>query len=202
MKRILLVISWFNATLICLVLSLFLLRSYSQVKLGNALLVHQVKVATTQNGYQFYASLPEVLGSFSQAVEKGDARPELVRLFLERHESPLLNYADHIVTVSDAQSIDFRLIPAIGMCESNLGKKIPEGSYNAWGYAIYTGQDSGAQFSDWNHAISIMANYLASKYYANGLMTPEDIGPIYAPPSVNTDNSWAKCVRKFMDELI
>ncbi len=170
--------------------------------MGNVLLAHQAKIALSQNGYQLYASLPEVLGSFSQAVEKGDARPELLRQFLQIHESPLVDYANSIVTISDENSIDFRLIPAIGMCESNLGKKMPEGSYNAWGYAIYTGKDEGAEFTDWDHAIGTIANYLSARYYGNGLTTPEEMGPIYAPPSVNTDNSWAKCVRKFMDELI
>jgi hypothetical protein len=111
-------------------------------------------------------------------------------------------FAQTIVAASDAHGVDFRLITAIGMCESNLGKHMPSGSYNAWGYAIYTGQDSGAEFRNWEHGIKVMAEYLATKYYSKGLTTPEQIGPIYAPPSVNTENSWAKCVRNYMDELL
>jgi hypothetical protein len=103
---------------------------------------------------------------------------------------------------SDTQGIDYRMIAAIGMCESNLGKKMPEGSYNAWGYAIYSGQSSGAEFGGWEHAIDVMTKFLANRFYSKGLTTPEQIGPIYAPPSVEKGNSWAKCVQRFMDELI
>ena len=155
-----------------------------------------------KNGYQFYAALPQVLGSFSVAVAKEDARPEILRQFLAKHQSPLEAYADLIVTKSDEKQIDFRLITAIGMCESNLGKHMPDGSYNAFGYAIYTGQASGAEFKNWEHSIDTMASYLADKFYSQGLTTPEQIGPIYAPPSVDTGNSWAKCVRMFMNELL
>lgn len=154
-----------------------------------------------RNGYQFYAALPQVLGSFSSAIAREDARTEILRQFLADHESPLEPYAEVLVASSEEKGIDFRLITAIGMCESNVGKKMPEGSHNAWGYAIYTGASSGAAFESWEHAIRTMADYLATKYYSRGLTTPEEIGPIYAPPSVETGNSWAKCVRTFMDEL-
>ena len=166
------------------------------------LLTYQAKEMIPKNGYQFYAALPQVLGSFSVAVAKQDARSEIIRQFLAKHHSPLEPYAELIVSKADERNIDFRMVPAIGMCESNLGKRIPEGSYNAFGYGIYTGQKEGAIFDNWDHALSIMAKYLREKFYNKGLTTPEEIGPIYAPPSVETGNSWAKCVRSFMNELI
>lgn len=184
-----------------LVVTLFLLHSYTKVKSGSTLLAIQAKKMIPKNGYQFYAAIPQVLGIFTTAVAKEDARPEILKSFLHKYDSPLASYADAIVTAADAKSIDYRLIPAIAMCESTLGRNMPHGSYNAWGYAIYTGQDSGATFGSWTQGITVMADYLASQYYIKGLTTPEDIGPIYAPPSVNTGNSWSKCVRRFMDEL-
>lgn len=202
MRKFLLVAVWIPFTIVSLIFSLTLLHFYNEVNYGKVLLAQETKKMLPKNGYQFYASLPQVLGSFSTAISKDDARPEILRQFLQAHESPFEAYAGDIVVASDREKVDFRLITAIAMCESNLGKKMPAGSYNAWGYAIYTGQDSGATFANWKHAIDVMAEYLSQNYYQKGLMAPEDIGPIYAPPSVQTGNSWAKCVRNFMDELI
>ncbi|MEK7166730.1 MAG: hypothetical protein AAB874_08030 [Patescibacteria group bacterium] len=201
-RKLLLVLLWTPGVFLTLLTSVLFLSHYSKVKSGNELAARYARELVVKNGYQFYAALPEVLGSFSAAVEKGDARPEILRQFLRLHESPLEPFAEKIVLNSDAQGIDYRMIAAIGMCESNLGKKIPAGSYNAWGYAIYSGQSSGAEFGDWDHAIEVITNYLAIRFYSKGLTTPEQIGPIYAPPSVEKGNSWAKCVRRFMDELI
>jgi len=203
-KKLLLVSTWLPISLISLIASLTFLHAtatISEVKEIDSLFVSQAREMLPKNSYQFYAALPQVLGSFNQAIEMGDARPELIRQFLDSHNSPLEPYVDNIIEQSDEHVIDFRLITAIAMCESNLGKKIPEGSFNAWGYAIYTGQKKGVEFDGWKEAIAIMAKYLDKKYYQKGLINPEEIGPIYAPPSVGKDNSWAKCVRKFMEEL-
>ena len=201
MRKLLLVIAWVPAASLSLLFSLIILKDYTHVKAGSNLLTYQAKEMLPKNGYQFYAALPAVLGSFTTAIETGDARPVILKQFLNKHGSPLAGYADFIVSISDRKEIDFRLIIAIAMCESNLGKKIPEGSYNAWGYAVYTGQNKGGEFTNWFEAIETMAAYLSEKYYKQGLTTPELIGPIYAPPSVETENSWAKCVRKFADQL-
>ncbi len=202
MKKLLLVLVWAPTTLVLLFLSLVLLYTGSNTKNRNSLLSMQAREMLPYNGYQFYAALPHVLGIVSSTIAKEDARPEIIHQFLTKYSSPLLNHAELIVQVSDAYSLDFRLIPAIGMCESNLGKKIPEGSFNAWGFQIYTGQSNGATFEGWDHSIRTMGEYLYTKFYSKGLISPEDIGPIYAPPSIYTDNSWAKCVRTFMEELI
>lgn len=202
MRKMLLVLAWLPLTSICLLINLVLLNSYSKVKNGSTFLAMQARDMFPKNSYQLYAALPEVLGTFTSAIAKQDARPVILSQFLKKHDSPMAPFAQSIVNASDTKQIDFRLITAIAMCESNLGKKMPEGSYNAFGFAIYTGQSSGTKFDDWEHAINTMASYLSDKYYAKGFTTPEEIGPIYAPPSVNTGNSWAKCVRSFMDELI
>lgn len=202
MRKLLLVAVWLPLASLTLILNLLLLNSYSHVKNGSKLLAMQAEELLPKNTYTMYAALPEVLGTFTAAIAKEDARPEILRQFLIEHESPMESHAETLVTASDAHKIDFRLITAIAMCESNLGKKMPEGSYNAFGYAIYTGQSSGASFAGWDHSIWTMAKYIAEKYYSKGLTTPEQIGPIYAPPSVNTGNSWARCVRTFMDELL
>ncbi len=200
MKRFLLIFLWLPAAVMTLITAIFLLNTSTKIRDGNQLLTQQVNELLSKNQYQFFAALPDVLGTFSQAIETKDARPLLLEKFLLKHDSPLAPYAELIVKESDKYQIDFRLITAIGMCESTLGKNMPEGSYNAWGYAIYTGEKSGATFEGWDQAISTMAKYLKERFYDRGLTHPEQIGPIYAPPSVNTGNSWANCVSHFMEE--
>src|SRR5688572_4674582 len=74
----------------------------------------------------------DVLG-VGTVAELEDARPHIVANFLERHGSPLKPYdhfGQYLVDIADKYELDFRLMPAIAMQESNLCKKIPEGSYN------------------------------------------------------------------------
>lgn len=199
--KLLLVFAWMPLALGGLFASLYTFHKYSTTKDMDKLIAMQQKALSPKSGVEFYAALPQVLGAFSTAVTKEDARPEILKAFLQKHESPMEEYAQTIVEASDANEVDYRLITAIGMCESNVGKKIPPGSYNAWGYAVYTGEQSGAVFNDWSHGIWVMAQYLQERYLSKGLTSPYEMGPIYAPPSVNTGNSWAKCVSAFMEEL-
>jgi len=93
-------------------------------------------------------------------------------------------------------------VPAIAMCESNAGKRIPsKDSYNAWGISVETGETSGAKFPNWLYAIDWVSRYLRDKYFARGITDLIDIGAIYAPPSVANGNSWANCVGQFMEEI-
>jgi hypothetical protein len=199
--KLLLVFAWLPLAVAGLTTTLYVSYKYSKTKSMSQLVTREQKAIADKTPLQLYAAIPQVLGSFTTAVTRGDARPEILRQFLRDNDSSLELYTGTIVAASDENGVDYRLITAIGMCESNVGKHMPENSYNAWGYAVYTGQNSGAEFADWNHGIQVMAKYLKEKYISVGLTTPEEIGPIYAPPSVNTGNSWAKCVRKFMDEL-
>ena len=58
-------------------------------------------------------------------ITQQDARVEIVRQFFERYKSPLEPHAQTVVETADAYGLDFRLIPAIAMQESNLCKKAP-----------------------------------------------------------------------------
>ncbi len=202
MKRASVLLIWFPATILTFLFSFLLLNSYTKVKSARTLVKIQANNMIKESPYQFFAALPQVLGSFNVAVNTGDARPEILKKFFKSYDSPLEPYSQKIVSASDDYGIDYRLITSIAMCESNVGKAMPKNSHNAWGYAVYTGEESGAVFKDWNHAIDVMAEYLYNKYYKEGLATPDEIGPIYAPPSVENGNSWARCVTKFMEELI
>lgn len=196
MRKFFLVVFWFPATILTLILTLLTFYFLDNVRAGEILLATQAKELASKNQYEFYAALPQVLGSFTTAVQAADARPELIRQYLKKYQSPLLPYTDFIIELSDKYNLDFRLIVSIAQCESNLCKKIPEGSYNCWGF-----QNGATRFQSFEQALNQVAKTLKEGYIDQGLTTPELIMPKYAPPSVEKGGPWAKCVSQFMKEL-
>lgn len=196
MRKFLLVVFWFPATITTLILALFSFHLVSNIKAGDILLSQQAKELASKNQYEFYAALPQVLGTFTTAVQAADARPELMRQYLKKYKSPLLPYADYIVETSDKYGLDFRLIVAIAQCESNVCKRIPSGSYNCWGFG-----NAESRFTSWEHALNFVAQTLKEDYLDQGLTTPELMMPKYVPPSVAKGGPWARCVNQFMNEL-
>lgn len=144
-----------------------------------------------------FAALPPLENAMQEdQITQVDARVEIVRQFFERYKSPLEPYAASVVEVADTYDLDFRLIPAIAMQESNLCKKAPQNSYNCWGFGIY-GQKV-TRFSDYEEAIVAVTKTLALKYVADGLDTPYEIMRRYTPRS---NGSWAESVEYFMNQL-
>jgi hypothetical protein len=143
-----------------------------------------------------YAALPTTDTQYDGDVVSSDARSEMVRQFFEKYKSPLEPYADEVVNQADAYNLDFRLIPAIAMQESNLCKRIPAGSHNCWGFGIYGSKIT--RFEDYPTAIETVTKTLATKYKENGLDTPELIMQRYTPSS---NGSWAHGVNYFLDQL-
>lgn len=103
-----------------------------------------------------------------------------------------------MVTAADKYDLDYRLLPAIAMKESGLGKVIPKNSYNAWGWAIFTGKNSGAAFSGWEEAVDTVARGIKKNYVDKGLTSPEAIMAKYTPSS---DGSWAADVIFTMNQI-
>lgn len=148
------------------------------------------------NEYQLFAAVPEVLGSFTSSIETGDARPEILRKFFEKHQSPLTPHSFYLVQIADNYNLDFRLLPAIAMQESNLCKKIPENSHNCWGFGIYG--DKVTRFDTYELAAEAVAKTLRASYVDKGLLSPEEIMSKYTPSS---NGSWAYAVNQFMGEM-
>lgn len=197
MKKLLILFFWFPATVLTIFSSFLVLYLSQNIKAGNKFLQAQAAELVQQNQYQFSAALPQVLGSFSNVITTGDARPEILRQFLTKHESPLEPYANFIVEMSDSVGLDDpRLIVAIAMCESNVCKRIPEDSFNCWGI-----QNGATKFPSMEWAITRVAQTLKNQYLDKGLKTPEEIMAKYAPPSVEKGGPWAKCVNQFLEEL-
>ncbi len=127
---------------------------------------------------------------------KGDYRTAHLQNFFRKYNSDLYDYAGYIVETSDKYDIDYRLIPAIGMQESNLCKKIPANSYNCWGWGIYG--DTVTRFDSYEEAIDTIARGLKTEYIDKGLVEPEDIMRKYTPSSPGT---WARAVNYFFDVI-
>ena len=125
-----------------------------------------------------------------------DARPMLIKSYLEKYKSPLLPYADLIFELSESYGYEYYWIVAIAQQESNLCKKIPDDSYNCWGYGIH--KSGTLRFDNYEIAIKSFAEYLKRQYFDKGLNTPELIMRKYCPSS---NGSWANGVNQFIEEL-
>jgi hypothetical protein len=196
MSKFVLLAAWFPLTLILLIVNFSLLRAISSqgsegmTAEGQELVPKQITAA---------AGTAQILGA---SVIAGDARELLISQFLKGHLSPMTPYAGHIVREADRLGIDFRLVVAIAMCESNLGKKMPKlDEFNAWGIAVYTGKNQGKAFQSWDHAISWVSSYIKTKYYDRGITDLVAIGAIWAPPSVANGNSWSNCVELYQNSI-
>jgi hypothetical protein len=181
-------------------LSLAALVLFSSLdKTSNVVLVNPkvitVLAATNQN-IEYDSSSPPLIGSVSSLIETEDARPLLIKNYLEKYQSPLSPYFQYIFDISQKYNLDYGLIVAIAQCESNVCKKIPPNSYNCWGFG-----NGESKFNSWEDAIEYVARTLKEDYYDQGLVTPDEIMPKYVPPSVEKGGPWAKCVNQYLSEL-
>lgn len=137
-----------------------------------------------------------VLGVSTDEVLK-DERVAILKSFFRQHNSPLYDHAEFIVKTADKYGLDFKLLPAIAMQESNVCRVIPNNSYNCWGWGIYGGQVT--RFSSYPEAIDTVARGLKNNYIDKGLITPDEIMRKYNPGSPN--GSWANGVNTFLKVL-
>lgn len=159
-----------------------------------------VQTLQPQAATEAQTSLPkgEVKG-LSTVFEAEDARPELVAKFLERYKSPMQPYDQYgkmLVETADRYGLDYRLLPAIAMQESNLCKKIPENSYNCLGFGIHS--KGTLRFASYEEAFNTAAKTLKTNYVDKGLDTPEKIMTKYTPGS---NGSWALSVNRWISEM-
>ncbi len=189
MKKFFLIFVALVFTPFTLGVSLFTLNQITQAK-GSS------RVQSFQNSSQYYAALPETTGEVLGEAITQDARPIIIKKYLEKYDSPLLPYAQDLLNASEKYDVDYRLIVAIAQCESNLCKKAPAGSFNCWGF-----ENGETKFLSWQQAFEQVAKTLRERYLNQGLTTPEEIMPKYAPPSVEKGGPWAKCVTQFMEDL-
>jgi len=123
---------------------------------------------------------------------KSDPREIILRNYLKNKNSPLADYTDDFIQAADEYNIDWRLIPAITGLESSFGKRIPINSHNAYGWANGT-----YYFDSWEKSIYTVAKTLREKYIDRGVISINQIGRVYAPPS----STWSSKVKYFMKDI-
>lgn len=143
-----------------------------------------------------YGSVPEGADLWSAEIISTDARSAIIDSFLVRYKSPMAGIGTVVVENADKYGLPFWLVPAIAQCESNLGKRVPADSYNAWGWGIYG--EKVTRFETWEQGVEKVSQGLSKNYLDKGLNSPEEIMKKYTPGS---DGSWAFCVQKFLKEL-
>ena len=130
--------------------------------------------------------------STSANSDNYDYRVENLRNFLNKYNSPLAEYSRDFVAYADMYNLDYRLVPAITGVESTFGKRIPKGSYNAYGWS-----NGEYTFASWEDSIAHVSNVLKTKYFDKGIDSISEIARVYAPPS----NTWSKNVSFFISKI-
>ncbi|MDP3955312.1 MAG: hypothetical protein Q8Q15_03030 [bacterium] len=196
MKKIFLPVLFLLFAPLTIAVSVFSLWQFSKEKPTLMQTVQKGTVLGNKMPIELYSALPSAVGSIDYEITGAEARPIIIKQFLENYHSPIAPYAESIFQASEKWGLDYRLIVAISQCESNLCKRIPEGSYNCWGWG-----NGETRFDSWDQAFNQVAKTLKKQYIDKGLITPEQIMPKYAPPSVEKGGPWAKCVNQYLEEM-
>lgn len=183
------VAAWFATATTALIFSLTFSFFLSNPKL----------IKPTVQNFKLYAALPGSTNSISDEIEHADGRAKIIEDFFKDYKSPLAAYSNLFVQVSDKYKLDYRLLPAISMQESNGGKKVINNSHNPFGYGIYGGLV--IKFASWDESIERVGRALREDYLNQGLKNPHQIMAKYTPPSLAKNGAWAKGVTTFMEEL-
>jgi hypothetical protein len=125
-----------------------------------------------------------------------DTRAIRLKKFLQSWGSPMADDADTFVEEADKYDLDWKLVAAIAGTESTFGVHIPPGSYNAFGWGIPTGAQSGVGFRSWDDSISTVSEGLRKNYINKGAADLDAIGRRYA-----ASPAWATHVRFFIDKI-
>ena len=192
MRNINFAFSYFTAALCALIFAILFLIYLSTPQILNSQVTPQ---------YHMYKSLPDSSQAITQIIEikKDDGRGKIIENFFKARRSPLADFASDFIDTADKYNLDFRLLPAIAMHESNGGKTMPKNSFNPFGYGIYGGKV--LRFKSFTEAIDRVGRGLKDDYLNKGLKTPEEIMAKYTPPSLQKGGAWAMGVSAFMAAL-
>jgi hypothetical protein len=194
MSKLGVVASWLFLVPATIFASIFILGQVSKTKEIRVAASQTIKVLAQTPPYEIFSAIPTQFGGLSSSIVKGDARTFILQNALAG--SPLFSYSQLLVETADKYNLDFRLMPAIAIVESGGGRAMIYGSHNAWGF-----ENGATKFSSWEEAIEKVAQTLKSAYIDQGLVTPEQMMPKYAPPSVAKGGPWAKKVNLLFEQM-
>lgn len=197
-KSLFLMLTFFLITPIVLGTTAFAMFSLDKDKGSNYDEIYQYteQAAKDQSGVSIYASLPKERPAISGSIGVADARCEIIRQYLDEHNSPLEDSACTLVEAADEYGLDWRLLTAIAQKESGLCRVIPPNSHNCWGWGIYG--TTVTSFDTYDDAIYAVSKGLKENYIDRGYTTVEDIMSKYAHPDSTT---WADGVNYYLNQL-
>lgn len=147
-----------------------------------------------------YTAPPPGEAVLGKSIVRKEARPLILKKYLEAHNSPLAAHADVLVEAAEKYGLDWRLLPAIAGQESTFCRTIPENSHNCWGWAVH--ERYTKKFETWEGAIETVAKGLKEEYIDKGYRTPEEMMKKYCPRSITeAGGSWAEGIRYFLWEM-
>lgn len=189
---------WFFLFFILTALNLYITFRYiHKVNRVNAAMKVLDEIGSYDAQNQFAISnIPFKAQNYEAEVGIADGRVANLKNFFRKYNSPLYDYAEEIVRVSDKYSFDYRLLPAIAMQESTLCQSIPVDSHNCWGWGIYG--STVTSFSSYEEALETVAKGIRDNYLNEGRLTASQIMKKYTPSS---NGSWSKVVNSVMRYL-
>lgn len=194
-KRLAFIFIFFTLTPLALISSVISLVAVSDTHLKTLTEAKNI-FEEPKPGVRVYASIPSDTPSIYEEIISADARPEIIRNYLEANDSPLEPYSNLLVETADKYKLDFRLLAAIAQKESGLCRVIPEGSHNCWGWGIHS--QGTLMFDSYEEGIETVSKGLKEYYIDMGYVTIEDIMKKYAHPDSTT---WAEGVSMYMLQM-
>lgn len=197
LKTVFIAYAWLLATTGAILISIASFHFYSLTQKNKPTTIAQADNQPT-NSLSF-ADNPEVKG-VQTVIETDDSRAAIVANFLERYDSPMVPYdyyGQKLVEIADRYNLDFRLLPAISMKESNLCKKThSEAPHNCLGFGIH--ERGTLDFESYEAGFERAGKELRAYYINQGRITPEQIMRKYTP---SNGGEWADTVNQFMAEM-
>lgn len=192
-KKLLLCLTFFGATPFVLFLSFYL----CYFSLRGQVLGEATSFVSNKASGNVFASLPQDTGAIAPTVVGGQATPIIIEKYLQHYQSPLFPFTGKILESAQKYGVDPRLIVAIAQQESNLGKKSPDGCFNAWGWGIHA--QGTTCFSGWEEAIEMVTRGIGRDYCAKGYC--EDPCVMMKKYTPRSNGSWCAGVNQFLEEL-
>ena len=129
-----------------------------------------------------------------------DRRTLALAKYLKDQDSPVADKAAVYVFAADYYNLKpWPILAAIAGKESSFCKRIPEASYNCYGWGITGGRV--IKFQSYDEGIMIVAEGLRRRYYDKGLDTIPEIERRYTPISAATHHAWQKGVFWFVGQI-
>jgi len=142
-------------------------------------------------------SIESILGTkvvSIQVTPSNDIRIIALEKFLTDRKSPLTSFTRVIVAQADLWGIDYTIVPAIAMQESNGCNRIPYNSNNCWGYGIYG--NNITYFNSYEEAIAQVSKIIKEAYIKKGLTNITLLEDRWAPSS---NGLWSSSVNYFIN---